>query len=52
MIDAGSCGLYGFIGYCIWNVTKIIIATIICKHPELSDKKVEYLTRMITKNKH
>ena len=47
-----SFGLYGFIGYCFLNVCKVIVAAMICNHPELSDDKVKYLTRMISKNEH
>ena len=47
-----SCGLYGFIGYCLWLAVKVIVTAMICKHPELSDNKVKYITRMISKNEH
>ena len=52
IIHLVSYGLYGFIGYVLWLATKIIVAAMICKHNELSDDKVKYLTHMISKNQH
>lgn len=31
---------------------KLFTLNMICKHPELSDNKVKYITNMVTKNKH
>lgn len=47
-----SGGLFGFAGYCTWNACKIFTIIMVCRHPELSDEKVKYLTCMISKNKH
>ena len=43
----------GFITVCcvaLNHMLKFAIALLICRHPELSNKKVKYLTRMITKD--
>nr|DAX07987.1 MAG TPA: hypothetical protein [Bacteriophage sp.] len=42
---AGICYL-GYLGL------KLVVTILICKHPELSEKKVQYITRMVTKDKH
>ena len=47
-----SCGLFGFIMYIIWIVSKLVVVAALCKHPEMSDEKVKYITHMISKNKH
>lgn len=31
-------------------VARLVCVYLICKHPELSDKKVEYITKMMSKN--
>ena len=31
---------------------KLVVTILICKHPELSETKVKYITRMIAKDKH
>nr|DAH71436.1 MAG TPA: hypothetical protein [Caudoviricetes sp.] len=31
---------------------KLVVIILICKHPELSEKKVQYITRMVAKDKH
>lgn len=48
MLKLVSCGLFGFICYVLWIVCKLIVTAMICKHPELSDEKVKYITHMIT----
>lgn len=47
-----SFGLFGFVGYYLWLKVKIKVTEMICAHPELSDEKVKYITRMISKNEH
>ena len=44
--------ILGVIGICcIANLgLKLIVTHMICKHPELSNKKVKYITQMINKN--
>ena len=44
----GSVGLCYF-GYLI---LKLVVTILICKHPELSNEKVKYITHMIAKDKH
>jgi hypothetical protein len=43
----GACSL---IAFTICIVAKIIVASMICKHPELSDDKVKSITKMISKD--
>ena len=47
-----SCGLFGFIAYIVWIIAKLAVTNMICKHPELSNEKVKYITNMMGKNKH
>lgn len=42
---AGLC----YAGYLI---LKLVVAILICKHPELSNQKVKYITDMVSKFKH
>ena len=44
----GNCGLC----YFGWLLLKLIVAILICKHPELTNEKVKYITHMIVKDKH
>ena len=38
--------------YLTWLGLKFVVTLLICKHPELSDNKVKYITRLIAKDKH
>lgn len=44
----------GCAGICYlgWLAIKLVVTILICKHPELSNEKVKYITRMISKDKH
>lgn len=44
----------GCAGLCYfgWLFLKLIVTILICRHPELSNEKVKYITRMIAKDKH
>ena len=46
--------ILGYTGVCYlgWLLLKLIVAILICRHPELSNEKVKYITRMIAKDKH
>jgi hypothetical protein len=46
--------ILGYTGLCYFGylILKLVIAILICKHPELSNEKVKYITRMIAKDKH
>lgn len=47
--------ILGYTGLCYFGylILKLVIAILICKHPELSNEKVKYITRTIAKdNKH
>lgn len=46
-----SGGVFTFLGVCIHNAVKAFVIFMVCKHPELSDEKVKYLTRLISKDK-
>ena len=43
----------GSIGMCYFGylILKLVVTILICKHPELSNEKVKYITEMISKNK-
>jgi hypothetical protein len=47
-----SAGIIGGVCYILWLVLKLIVTHMICKHPELTNEKVKYITNMISKNKH
>ena len=47
----GNLGCVGLC-YCGWLILKLIVTILICRHPELSEKKVEHITNMISKNTH
>lgn len=34
----------------IWCVSRVIVASMLCKHPELSDERVEAITKMMCKS--
>ena len=44
----------GSIGMCYFGylILKLVVTILICKHPELSNEKVKYITHMIAKDKH
>ena len=44
----------GCVGLCYFGylTLKLVVAILICRHPELSVKKVKYITSMIAKDKH
>ena len=44
----------GCVGLCYFGylTLKLVVAILICRHPELSEKKVKYITSMIAKDKH
>ena len=44
----------GCVGLCYFGylILKLVVAILICRHPELSEKKVKYITSMIAKDKH
>ena len=44
----------GCTGLCYFGylVLKLVVTILICKNPKLSDEKVKYITRMISKDKH
>ena len=44
----------GCTGLCYFGylILKLVVTILICKHPELSNEKVKYITRMISKDKH
>ena len=44
----------GCVGLCYFGylTLKLVVAILICRHPELSEKKVKYITSMIAKYKH
>ncbi len=44
----------GCVGLCYFGylVLKLVTTILICRRPELSDKKVKYITNMIAKDKH
>jgi len=44
-----GCASICYLGYL---GLKLVVTILICKHPELSEKKVQYITRMVTKDKH
>lgn len=37
--------------YVLYMCTKLVTVNLVCKHPELTDDKVKYITRMIAKDK-
>lgn len=43
---------YADICYLRYLGLKLVVIILICKHPELSEKKVQYITRMVAKDKH
>ena len=45
LVSVGVC----YFGYLI---LKLVVTILICKHPELSNEKVKYITHMIAKDKH
>ena len=44
----------GCVGLCYFGylILKLVVTILICRHPELSEKKVKYITNMIAKDKH
>ena len=44
----------GSVGLCYfgWLALKLVVTILICRHPELSENKVKYITNMIAKDKH
>ena len=44
----------GCVGLCYFGclTLKLVVAILICRHPELSEKKVKYITSMIAKDRH
>lgn len=44
----GSAGIC----YFGWLILKLVVTILICRHPELSNEKVKYITNMISKDKH
>jgi hypothetical protein len=38
--------------YILYLCAKLVTVSFVCKHPELTDDKVKYITRMIAKDKH
>lgn len=44
-----SCTGLCYLGYLS---LKLVVTILICRHPELSDEKVKYITRMIAKDRH
>lgn len=49
MINILGCAGVCYVG-CL--IVKLVVTILICKHPELSDEKVRYITRMIAKDRH
>jgi hypothetical protein len=50
-IFINNVSLLGGVCYICWLVSKLITIYMICKYSKLTDKKVEYITKMIGKNK-
>jgi len=46
--------ILGCTGVCYFGylILKLVATILICKNPKLSDEKVKYITRMISKDKH
>ncbi|WP_448902221.1 hypothetical protein [Eubacterium sp.] len=46
--------ILGYTGLCYFGylILKLVVTILICKHPELSNEKVKYITHMIAKDKH
>ena len=46
--------ILGCAGLCYFGylTLKLVVTILICKNPKLSDDKVKYITRMISKDKH
>lgn len=38
--------------YVLYLCAKLMTVSFVCNHPELTDDKVKYITRMIAKDKH
>lgn len=41
-------GVITFVCYGLYQVAKVIVTAMICNHPELSDSKVESITKMFS----
>lgn len=46
--------ILGSVGMCYFGylILKLVVTILICRHPELSNEKVKYITHMIAKDKH
>ena len=46
--------ILGCFGLCYFGylILKLVVTILICRHPELSENKVKYITRMIAKDKY
>nr|DAD59812.1 MAG TPA: hypothetical protein [Bacteriophage sp.] len=46
--------ILGYAGLCYFGylLLKLVVTILICKHPELSNEKVKYITHMVAKDKH
>ena len=49
LLELVKCGLFGFASICLYGFLKVIVAAMICKHKDLSNEKVKYITKMFSK---